>query len=85
MKVLAGIGLGVPILGLAIAMGSYFNCNKKPSIPKPVVDNAGIILKNTPDAPIIGKSCGELLGRLATNRELMACERGLREGLSSLK
>jgi len=84
MKILAGIGLGVPILGLAIAMGSYFNYNKKPSTPKPIVDDAGIISKNVRDVSIgIGQSCEELLGRLATIKEIAACKKGFQAGLDN--
>jgi hypothetical protein len=65
MKVLAAIGVGVPVLGLAIAMTSYKYCKPIQANVQSIQDDAGLILKNTPDASVNGKSCEELIGRMA--------------------
>lgn len=68
MKVLAAIGVGVPVLGVAIAILGFKYCKPINADTQPIQDAAGLVLKN-PDASLEAteqamKKNGEALRRL---------------------
>lgn len=80
----AGILILLALAGLATTCGYYGCRDKLKASEKKAEDAAALVQKNAKDASVgEAKSCGELLGRLATIKEIAACEKGWQAGVEN--